>query len=139
MNLLSWLHTAESWILTLATRAVTDERVVLYEDVEITAEELQYRHTAVTAVRQSLREACADFIATEERVAALEDGVWTATREGDAASALRQAVELEEARAALAAARVRVAHLQRACLNHQGELTRLETHLAGLQARLTPC
>jgi hypothetical protein len=60
-------------------------------------------------------------------------------RRGDAALALRQAVELEEARAALAAARVRVTHLQHACLNHQGELTRLESHLAGLQARLNPC
>jgi hypothetical protein len=52
---------------------------------------------------------------------------------------VRQAVELEEARAALAETRVRVVRLQRACLNHQDELSRLETHLAGLQARSSPC
>src|SRR5262245_40394837 len=122
--LLSWLRTAESWVLTLATRTATDQRIVLHEDVEVTAEELQQRHAAVTACRESLRAACGGLLDLEERVAALEDGVRVAILGGDSASALRQAVELEKARAALAAARVRVTDLQRACLNHQGELSR---------------
>jgi chromosome segregation ATPase len=139
MGWLSWLQGVESHLFTLAARGVTDLRVDLHEDVERTADELQQRHAVTAACRESLRRACADLLRIESRVAALEDGIRTATLEGDAASAVHRAVELEEARAALAEARVRVVHLQRACLNHQDELTRLESHLADLQARLTPC
>lgn len=139
MSVLSWLQGLESRVFELAGRAATDERVGLCEDVEHTADELHQRHTAVTTCRASLREACARLIEIEGRVFALEEGVRTATREHDPAAALRQAVELEEARAALAAARLRVEQLRQACVNHQEELTRLESHLAGLQARLSPC
>ena len=139
MSLLHWLQALEARLLALGLRVATDERADLYADVERTVEQLQRRHAATKACQESLRQACGWFLDDEQRVGELEDAVRASTAAGDPAAALRSAVELEGARAALACSRVRVERLRQAYENHHDEMTRLEYLLAGLQARLSPC
>lgn len=139
MNPLSWLHTLETQAFAFGSRLLTDERSDLAAEVERTVTALHHRSTVVRTCRAALREACSRLLAEERRTANLEQAVKACTVEADRAGAVERAVELEQAREALAEVRGRVQQLQQAYVNHQTEQNRLEARLAELQARLHPC
>jgi hypothetical protein len=131
-------ETVEAQVCQLGKRLLTNRATQMREEAEELQTELGYAYATLTGCRRRFREARLRIAGNEVKASLLGSRVQTALLVGDRLSAWRLALDLEQIHDALAADRVNLPYLERACRNEQNHVAHLERRLAPLQAKLTP-